>query len=581
MSSSSDNKNEIACEHLQRTEKTTNDPLISNMINKDIKDDKEDIDFIFDNIVGSGKWNDFGQWGLFAAIMMISYCGIFPIFMHVYAAFEPRHRCLVPICDTLNTSDDINVDWMSFTSPSIGSKGEQTCQTEMLKVDETFDPCRRYTLMEGHSSCQTDSFNQTNIQTCTEFVYETSVVIESLTTKFNLVCDFEYQQMLLGSVVMFGLMIGSVLGGPMSDKLGRKRAMIISVLVCVPTVMFAGYSNSFWTYAILKLINTISLPCIWFSCHILITEIFGKEYRQNAVVIKELMWPIGMIMEIGLFYLTRHWVHFHLGVGGLCLLTIPAFLIAPESPRWLSVNGKWEDAEKVFIRIALWNRRKLSQEQKQKISSILQKLDNKVDLKQERTLGIRDMMKKNNLKKTIIMTLNWIIVCVTTFTLAFNVTKLSGDVFMNSLLLCVLGDVPGKFITWLTLKYFSRRFSLFILQLLCGLSCITVAFLPKKYEMAVVSFYLLASCFGNSAFALVYLITGELYPTNLRTRALGTMSTIARIFGVSSAFMSKLSCVWKPLPMLVLGIPSILIGALAYFLPETKKKNLPLAIKDT
>ena len=154
------------------------------------------------------------------------------------------------------------------------------------------------------------------------------------------------------------------------------------------------------------------------------------------------------------------------------------------------------------------------------------------------------------------------------------------DVFVNSLLLYVVVDIPGKFITWLTLRYFSRRFSLFILQLLCGLSCISVAFVPKEYEMAVLSFYLLASCFGNSVFALVYLITGELYPTNLRTTALGTMSTISRIFGVSSAFMPKLSCVWKPLPMLVLGIPSIIIGSLAYFLPETKKRNLPLAIRD-
>ena len=553
------------------------------LVNKDEQndeEDEEDIDLIFDRIVGSGKLNDFGQWGLFAAIMLISFCGIFPIFMHVYAAYEPRHRCLVPLCDTLNGSINVDADWVSFTLPSNGTKIEQTCKAEMLKVDETYDQCRRYSINKEETSCKPESFNQTDIKLCTKFVYEKSVVIESLTTKFNLVCELEYQQMLLGSIVMFGLMIGSFLGGPMSDKLGRKRAMIFSVLVCVPTVMFAGYSSNFWTYAVLKFINTISLPCIWFSCHILITEIFGKDFRQNAVVIKDLMWPIGMMIEIALFYFTRHWVYFHLGVGVLCLFTTPAFIIAPESPRWLSANGKWEEAQKVLLRIGRWNRKKLSEEETLKISSILQKLDRKVDFKQERKLGILDMVKSNNLKKTVIMTLSWIIVCVTTFTLAFNVTKLSGDVFVNSLLLCVIVDIPGKFITWLTLKYFSRRFSLFILQLLCGLSCIEVAFLPKEYEMAVVSFYLLASCFGNSAFALVYLITGELYPTNLRTRALGTMSTISRIFGVSSAFMSKLSCVWKPLPMLVLGIPSIIIGSLAYFLPETKKRNLPLAMRD-
>ena len=46
------------------------------LINKDEQDDKEveeDIDLIFDHIVGSGKLNDLGQWRLFAAIILISF----------------------------------------------------------------------------------------------------------------------------------------------------------------------------------------------------------------------------------------------------------------------------------------------------------------------------------------------------------------------------------------------------------------------------------------------------------------------------------------------------------------------------
>ena len=151
--------------------------------------------------------------------------------------------------------------------------------------------------------------------------------------------------------------------------------------------------------------------------------------------------------------------------------------------------------------------------------------------------------------------------------------------FVNSILLTILGDVAGKPFVWLSLKFYSRRFSLFIFQFLCGLFCIIIAFLPTKYELGIVSFYMLAMCASNSAFALVYLITGELYPTNLRTRSIGTCSTISRIFGVSAAYMSKLSCIWKPLPMLILGVPSIIIGCLSYFLPETKQKTLPLTIK--
>ena len=80
---------------------------------------------------------------------------------------------------------------------------------------------------------------------------------------------------------------------------------------------------------------------------------------------------------------------------------------------------------------------------------------------------------------------------------------------------------------------------------------------------------------------LVWLITAELYPTNLRSQALGLCSTTARIFGLVCPFVATLAIYWKPLPMLVLGLPSLIAGSMVYFLPETKGKELPQTMKDT
>merc|ERR1712080_687923 len=102
----------------------------------------------------------------------------------------------------------------------------------------------------------------------------------------------------------------------------------------------------------------------------------------------------------------------------------------------------------------------------------------------------------------------------------------------------------------------------------------------KYSNIALIIFYLLAMCCSNASFTLVYLITGELYPTNMRSQAIGSCSTISRIFGISAPFISKLACVWQPLPMLVLGIPAICVAFLAYFLPETKYINLPQTMRD-
>ena len=74
---------------------------------------------------------------------------------------------------------------------------------------------------------------------------------------------------------------------------------------------------------------------------------------------------------------------------------------------------------------------------------------------------------------------------------------------------------------------------------------------------------------------MVYMITSESYPTNLRTQACGSASAISRIFCACAPFLGKLTQYYKPLPMLVIGIPILISGLLALKLPETNNKELP------
>ena len=113
-----------------------------------------------------------------------------------------------------------------------------------------------------------------------------------------------------------------------------------------------------------------------------------------------------------------------------------------------------------------------------------------------------------------------------------------------------------------------------------GSCCVILAFLPKSYNIAITFFYLVGKCFSGTAFLLVWLITAELYPTNLRSQAVGTCSTVARMFGLVAPFVAQLATIWKPLPMLILGVPSIFAAFLAYFIPETKNIELPTTMKD-
>ena len=80
---------------------------------------------------------------------------------------------------------------------------------------------------------------------------------------------------------------------------------------------------------------------------------------------------------------------------------------------------------------------------------------------------------------------------------------------------------------------------------------------------------------------ICWVVTAELYPTNLRSQALGLCSTIARIFSLLCPFIATLAAYWQPLPMLVLGVPGIIAGGLAFLIPQTNQVALPQNMKDT
>ena len=113
-----------------------------------------------------------------------------------------------------------------------------------------------------------------------------------------------------------------------------------------------------------------------------------------------------------------------------------------------------------------------------------------------------------------------------------------------------------------------------------GICCVVLAFLPKSYNTALIVFYLIGKCFSDASFLVVWLVTAELYPTNLRNQAVGTCSTVSRVFGLLAPFVARLAIYWKPMPMLILGVPSLFSACLVYFLPETKYIELPSTMKD-
>ena len=541
--------------------------------------DAKDIDYIYDKIVGGGSVKDFGQWFILLALIIINFISSWPIYIVLFAGFKPRHRCFISNCDTEKTITSTTPDWISNAIPENDFIMSDTCQVEMVKTDEKFDACQKYHTYDGNS-CNIESFNRSIVEKCDSYVYDDSVVFESFVTKYDLVCDKEYWARMIRAVMILGLFIGSVIGGHLGDCFGRKRVMLISTIIMIPNLMFSGYSPNLWVYIILFLLNITTLPLIWISLSTLTLELFGKDYRGNAVVAEGLSWCFGQLISVLVFYLTRHWTYLHLWIGIISVLGLPAFLIIPESPRWLITQGKRILAEEVLLKIARWNRRDLSDNDKEEIKTILETVERNTKKGKDKRGSMRVFFTKMELKKTLILSLNWGILLTSYYVLYLSVTELSGNIFINSALLSLLGNFPGKFMVGVTLKHFSRRFNILLYHFLAGSFLMILGLIPKQFTIGVLICFLLSMICIEAGFTAVSLTTRELYPTTIRNLALGFFSSISRIFAITSPFISKLSCIWKPLPMLIISLSFMVVASLSYQLPETKNANLTEIYKE-
>ena len=276
-------------------------------------------------------------------------------------------------------------------------------------------------------------------------------------------------------------------------------------------------------------------------------------------------------------YFHRHWTYMHISTAILICLGIPSIFILHESVHWLAANGKIDQAEKNLYQMAKRNKKFLTTVQKQEMRSCLENIAGKKDSVQlqEEKLNPWDMFWSGYLVISTVLLLNGISVNLGTYSLLFNNANLNGDLFLN-FVYTALFEFPGLLIIMGILKFIRRKVAFFVTQVILGVSCLVMTFIPKDQTTEILISFMIGKSASTGAFILAYLVTSEIYPTNLRSQGLGTCSMVARCFGLLAPFLSSFSEYWKPLPMVLLGILSLIAGALSLiFLPETKGVNLP------
>jgi SP family arabinose:H+ symporter-like MFS transporter len=158
------------------------------------------------------------------------------------------------------------------------------------------------------------------------------------------------------SSLLFGCMIGGIGIGPIADKFGRKRTLIAIALVFAVTSVVSAIASTFTLLVAARIVGGLAVGAASMVTPLYIAEASPFPVRGKMVALNQMGITFGIVVSYLINYLLRgigpnnwRWM-FATGAIPSVAFFVLLFLI-PESPRWLFLAGRRDEAEALLIRI--------------------------------------------------------------------------------------------------------------------------------------------------------------------------------------------------------------------------------------
>jgi AAHS family 4-hydroxybenzoate transporter-like MFS transporter len=163
----------------------------------------------------------------------------------------------------------------------------------------------------------------------------------------------------LGSIFSAGLagnLVGYFMGGPLSDRFGRRWLMVVNAAVFTLFTMLSAMTSSFEQLLVMRFLCGIGLAICLSSSLAMIADFSKARWAVPLVIVAQVGFSVGSILvHSGAAYLVPHYgwrSTFYVGSGLGLLMTILLLLLMPESIRYLALRRPtWEGTGKVLSRI--------------------------------------------------------------------------------------------------------------------------------------------------------------------------------------------------------------------------------------
>lgn len=300
----------------------------------------------------------------------------------------------------------------------------------------------------------------------------------SLVTDLDLNCSNEWMLHLATAMTFFGWGTGPLIKGWIGDIYGRLAMFYPSLIGIIVIGFCTAIFQSIYIIMISRFFIGIAISGTLQQAFVLVCESVDNKHRPLAGLLIYLSLPVGWCILAVKSYLLQDWENTCMACTAPYIVLLIAIPFIPESCRWLHLHGKIKGLKRTMKLIAKWNKTPLPTTFEIKISpsNVSTKRINPFNL--FRTVSMASLTLRQGFL--------FVSVSVCYYGLHLAADHLGGTIYRDFIILNVV-EIPAAFIAIFGSNYFGRKRTTLLPSFISGVTCIAIAFIPKKLYSGTVN----------------------------------------------------------------------------------------------
>jgi benzoate transport len=370
------------------------------------------------------------------------------------------------------------------------------------------------------------------------------------------------------SFALAGMMAGAMLLAPVSDIIGRRKLIIMSVAIVGVSILLTANANSLAEFVVLRFISGVGAGAMLASQATLSAEYSPEKYRAFSVAAVTSGYALGAMMTsvIAAFIMPEYgWRGMFWFGGGLTLsMVIVAWLFIPESLKYLFERRPSNALERV---------NKILRKLRKDVLSELPDVTAGGDRNRASFLAtLLKLLKKEHRVVTLTLWSTFFLCFATLYFLLSWIPKLMDDagfevaVGRQAFFLFNFGGVLGIYVLGILSTRFKLTNIIFALLFLSAIAMVVFAAAPTE-RVLMLSLIFAIGLLQQGGFTGLYSAAAKAYPTEIRTTGIGWSIGLGRlgaVLGPAAAGYSIAAGLDMSANFYIFAVPMAIGGLVAY-----------------